>query len=489
MIRKIRATFANALSLTLLAVFCFIQAPASAATPPVIGGGANIFIDFTNPNAGRVTIVGGIPSVANLDLNGQTVDINLSGFQRGYTLNADGLAVNTVDLFELHDTPLGYVFVLNSLYDDILTTFAPAGIANADISSKPITLNESITFNGNTYASDISGFFYASAGNSGRVFLGSIKVPANPLNPQNRYMKVRATPNPAQVNQTIAVKATVSLKNMTAPVVGTLFFGDFTTPVRAQGDDFESMLKAGVSHSYTQEGVYTARLILAGADEIAETHIYVVVGKGFQVNSRNGAISQLTKSGNGAIVLNLGVQNIPGAVNALTTFTDLMGRPAGKQPSATGKKPAFISGLSIGNSFASPGIYVAESMAVDDTSAMVGKVRKTIAISAADIASSQAVQAQNAVASRDTATTDTDNAITFTNMKGKFVFTSPKADSVIFNGTFTLPPGYMPKNPAGNNITVSMGTVIDMVHLDSKGRLTLPTALSRITRYKLAIRI
>ncbi|MEI6233832.1 MAG: hypothetical protein WCT04_12310 [Planctomycetota bacterium] len=470
MVRTITQNAAMILAFALL----FTVSNAHSASLPLTGGGASVFVDFNNPNAGKLFIVGGFPSTPNLNLNGLTVSVNVSGFMRSYTLNAQGVAVGTPDLFELHDSGSGFVFSLNSLYDNVLTTFSGAGVANVNASAQPITLNESITFNGNTYSANITGTFDAVAGKNGRLFLGVITPPPNPLKPPTRFFYVRANPNPTVANTPVKITATISLNNFTGPNRGELHFGDFTPPLRVTGSTFAQMLKSGVSHTYTADGVYTARLTIVGPAEVAETHIYVIVGKGYVVNSRNGAISRLTKMGGGVVNVDLGVANIPGASNAQTMIMDRKGSQI--------RAPQM--GLTIGNTFTIPGIYVAESWALNGSAAMVGKVRKTIAISAADIASSMVSQHDSVGSPRDA---NADAAITFTNMTGKFLFTSTSADKVIFNGTFTLPAGYMPKNPLGNDIQVSLGTVIDSVHLNEKGKFVGPSANGYMTRYRLTV--
>jgi len=213
----------------------------------------------------------------------------------------------------------------------------------------------------------------------------------------------------------------------------------------------------------------------------------VVVGREIVVNSKNGLTSQLIHNGGGTVTLNLTVESVPGAVNAKTFFKDLQGNDAGMPPVGTlgianpRATPEF--GLSVQRVFTDPGIFVAESHALDSASNSLAYVRKTIVIGSADLGASPMARSDGTEAAtpRDVPPA----VITLNSMHGKFQFTSSKLDKVNFSGTITLPAGFEPKNPAGNDIAVSMGNVIDTIHLDSHRRLVLPTATSRVTRFKI----
>ncbi len=468
-----------------LAALCLVHTIAHAATAPLIGGGVNIFVDFNNPQAGRVFLVGSFPSDPNLNLDGLTVNVGLGTFQRTYTLNAQGQATNTPDLFDLHDTGNGFVFILSSLYARLTAEF----ISNQTATNQPFSATESITFNNTTYAAAIDGTFDAVANKTSRLYMGVITPPKEPLNPPIRFTgKVRAAPNPLQANKTFKIKAPLSLHDLTGPVTGYLHFGDSSAPVRATGADFQTMLKDGIPYMYANEGVYTVRLTLVGATEVAETHIYVVVGTLFDVNSTNGAIVQLIKSTAGNAQLNLTVRNIPRAVNAETSFLDMKGNPVGSPTGGVGVVGNGVRGLTVSNSFSVPGVYVAETIVLDGTDAIVGKCRKTIVIGMNDISAMAIANATNGAEQAAPRDTPADIPITFTSMSGKFVFSSAtNPDSVIFNGTLGLPAGYNPNSPTGNDITLSIANVIDTIHLDEKGKFVSPSALARIKTYKLKV--
>jgi hypothetical protein len=259
-----------------------------------------------------------------------------------------------------------------------------------------------------------------------------------------------------------------------------LHFGDMSPPIHADGATFISMLKSGITHTYTADGVYVVRVTLISGDEIADTRLFVIVGDNWVVNSQNGAVGRLVKTPGGGVTLQVGVGNVPGAMTAQTNFIDMKGNAAGRPPAPP--PPGGQVGLAPSNTFVMPGVYVAEAMALDANGKPLGKLRKTIGISATDLGMS-AVQADGTQISARGTTAD--STITLTSMSGKFVFTSASADKVIFNGKITLPAGFTPKSATGNDITIAMGNVSDTIHLDAKNKLTLPTSLGYITKFTL----
>ena len=468
------------LPLIILAACCAIQPTASAASL-LTAEGVKVRVDFADPQQGFVLFVGALPAIPNLTLAGLSVNVNLGGFQRSYILNANGVAIRTPDLFELHDNGAGFDIMLNASDDDLATTFAPLGFVNQTVSNVAISMDVSLTFNAVTYSDTLTGTYDAMANNAGKAFLGAIKAPKNPFKPVVHITTLKATPNPTQANQAVTIKGIVSLADLTGKIVGHVHFGDLTPPIRAGGIKLQKMLQDGITHTYDTDGVYVARVTLVAENEIAATRLFIIVGSGFVVNSRKGGVSRLLKTGGGSVTLQLGIDNIPGAKNAQTTFLDISGKPIG-----AGTLPAVQMGLTVTYVFTQPGIYIAETIALDKNNKPIGTVRKTITISAADIGSSPAFEVAEEGAEQVTPRdTTTESAITLTSTTGKFLFTSSNSDRVVFNGTIPLPAGYTPKNSAGNDINISMGNVIDMVHLDSKAKLILPTAMSRITRFRL----
>ncbi len=478
--RRAKAAF-RSLPLLILAACCIVQPSASAAT--LTADGVKVRVDFADPQQSNVLFVGVLPVIPNLTLAGLSVNVNLGGFQRNYILNANGVAIRTPDFFELNDNGAGYDVRLNASDPNLATTFAPLGFVNQTVSHVAISMDVSLTINSVAFSDTLTGEYDAVANNAGKAFLGVIKVPKDPFKPVVHITTIKATPNPTLANQTVTIKGTVSLAALTGKITGHVHFGDMSTPIRVSGVKLQKMLQEGIPHAYDTDGVYVARVLLVADNEIAATRLFILVGPGFVVNSRKGGVSRLVKTGGGGVTLQLGIDNIPGAVNAQTTFLDMGGKPA---VGAAGTLPAVQMGLTATFVFTLPGIYIAESVALDIDNNPIGTVRKTITISAADIGSSPAfeVAAEGGehVAPRDSSS---DQAITLTSTTGKFLFSSSNTDRVLFKGTLPLPAGYNPKDPAGNDINISMGNVIDTVHLDSKAKLVVPTSLSRITRFRL----
>lgn len=460
---------------------CGAFQPAASAASLLTADGVKVRVDFADPQQGNLLFVGVLPVIPNLTLAGLAVNVNLGGFQRNYVLNANGVAIRTPDLFQLNDNGAGFDVLLNASYDDLATIFAPLGFVNQTVSNVAVSMDISLTFNGVTYSDTLTGTYDAIANNAGKAFLGVIKAPKDPFKPVVHITTLKATPNPTQANQVVTIKGNVSLAALSGKIVGHVHFGDLSTPIRVGGIKLQKMLQEGIPHTYDTDGVYFVRVSLVAENEIIVTRLYVIVGSGFVVNSRKGVVSRLLKTGGGGVTLQLGIDNIPGAVNAQTTFLDITGKPA----VGDGTVPAVQMGLTATFVFTQPGIYIAETIALDVNNNAIGTVRKSITINAADIGSSPAfkvAEGAEQVAPRDAAT---DSAITLTSATGKFLFSSSNPDRVVFNGTFPLPAGYNPKNPAGNDIDVSMGNVIDTVHLDAKAKLTLPTAMSRVTKFRL----
>ncbi len=453
---------------------------ASAATLPIAGAGAKFFVNFTNPQAGKVLFVGVVPGAPGLVYQGLAVTVTIGPTTRNYTLGPLGQANAPASFFELHAVPTGYAFSLDADANNLLNNFGSIGIVNQNETNAAVSLDASIAFNSDTYTTTMPGVYDAIAGKVGKAFFGIIKPPKDPFKPVVKITTINARPNPAAVNQTVTVKGGFNLASLTGPVAGNLFWGDGTAAIHVTGDVLQKMLSQGIEHQYAATGVFVVRISFVGAEEIAETRIYALVGPGYDLNSINGGYTHLMKQSSGAFEFEIGIDNIPGAANAMTAFFDLKGNPTGTVPSlgtAGARTNITQSGTDVSIQFSLPGIYHSESLVLDDSDNVLGTLRKTIVVTAADIGSLSAE-------TRDE-NDDTDSAITLTNMKGSFKFTSSNLDKVVFNGTVSLPAGYTPKAITGNDITMSMGNVTDTVHLDSKNRLELPTATSVITHFHL----
>ena len=461
------------------------QVRAGQAPPPpqIIGGGAKILINFADQQQSKFVLTGSLQTPSGQMLAGKMVTVSLGGVQRNYTLSPEGEGVATPDLFHLRDTGNGYSFIVSTLDNSLANAFQSFGLINADSSAVSVPpIPASITFNGIMYTASLGGSYYAHANGTGKAFLGVIQPPKDPFAVIMHIATLAASPNPSQANQVVTISGSTSLKNFTGTVVGNLHFGDASKPIHADGATFVEMLKKGITHTYTADGVYVARVSLIGGDEIADTRLFVIVGNNWVVNSQNGAVGRLVKTPGGGVTLQVGVGNVPGAMTAQTNFKDMNGNAAGRPP--VPPPPGGQMGLAPTNTFVMPGVYVAEAMALDGNGKPLGKLRKTIGIGLADLGMSTVQGDGTQLAVRDTTT---DSTITLTSMSGKFLFASTSADSVIFIGKITLPAGFTPKSATGNDITIAMGNVSDTVHLDSKNKLTLPTSLGYITKFLLTV--
>lgn len=474
----------------LFVLACAAPSAYSLSTGTISNAGARVIVKFTGtPFDDNVIFTGELPVIPNITLQDKSVDINLGGLRRQYVLDANGQSIHESNFFEIRNTGTALVFTLNTQAANLAKTFSQEGLVNRDADNIPVSINGGILFNDTLYTATVAGVYSAQINKEGKAFLGTIKPPKDAFKPVVHIKTIHAFPNPTLPGQAIALKGDLSLKELTGNIVGQILWGDGSGPLRATGDELQAMLKAGIPHTYANPGVFTCRVQVMGANEIIATRVFIIVGKDTVVNSKNGLIAQLQKGSQGFVTVNLNVDGVPGAVDADTNFKDLYGNPAGIDPAVStiflANSRAATPGTSPSRVFTMPGIFIAETTALDMDGNPLGVVRKTIAVSAADVGMSMAAQSSGSqAASRDVP----DPTITLNSMRGKFLFTSSKLDKVTFTGTIALPAGFAPKNPAGNDLTIAMGNVIDTIHLDAKTKLVQPTATGRITRFRIAPR-
>ena len=476
-----------------LSIFFVLACSAPSAWALNLGtisnGGARITINFASTKFDdTVLFTGELPAIQGIVLQDMAVDVNLGGLRRQYVLDANGQSVKESNFFEIRNTGTALVFTMNTQAADLEKTFSQEGLINKDADNEVVSVNGGIQFNNTLYTATLQGVYAARINQAGKAFLGTIKPPKDPFKPVVHIKTIHATPNPTLPGQAISLIGHLSLKDLTGNITSQINWGDGSAPLRMPGADMQTMLKTGIAHTYVNAGVFTCRIHIMGENEIIATRVFIIVGKETVVNSTNGLIAQLQKGTQGSVTVNLNVDGIPGAVGANTFFKDLNGNPAGSDPGVSvGIFPNALTGtpgMSPSRIFAMPGIFVAETTALDMDGNPLGVVRKTIAVSAADVGMSMAARDNAAAGSRDTP----DPTITLNSMHGKFLFTSSKLDKVTFTGTIILPAGFAPKNAAGNDLTIAMGNVIDTIHLDEKTHLVLPTTTGRITRFRMAAR-
>ncbi|HYG77197.1 MAG TPA: PKD domain-containing protein [Planctomycetota bacterium] len=271
-----------------------------------------------------------------------------------------------------------------------------------------------------------------------------------------------ATPNPAQVDSAIAFVATAT----DADSPSLLYKWDFGDGSAGSGMTF--------SKKYAAAGTYTATLTVTdGATAVTSSQVITIVApaSGGGGNLSDGKTVEnpvdeisitVTKSGGGVVEVTITVADISRAVsdyNIETSFDGVNGQ-VGK---AAGNKAV--------QKFTEPGVYVASSTITEKASNTVkGLARKTITISAREIGQG------TLAASNPTIQTPA--------VKGKFVFTGTKSDTVAFSGTVALPKGFDIGAPS-QSISISVGNVIDTINFDSKGKPSLPTKLGNVTKFKI----
>jgi len=271
-------------------------------------------------------------------------------------------------------------------------------------------------------------------------------------------MSLTATPNPAIATRDVVYSAAVSVSG---EPTGTMDFGDGSTEILG-GDAIKTGLKEGISHTYAADGVYLAKLSVSSGGASSQTQLYVIVGKGTQVDPGDGMVTNGSFDATGLLTLTLDVSRLVGATSALTEFSDSLGRQAPYE------------GLLLMRRFELPGISVAHSRAIDATGVQKGHVRKTLAVSAHFTGDSSALP--------DPAST----TIKTKKLSGKFIFTKAKPDKVDFQGEIALPQGFNPAKGGGNKLHIAVGNVFDSVIVDDKGKAVLPGEQGRLTKAKVS---
>lgn len=460
-----------------------------AGTPVAIDkAGARVFLDFNSTQPDSVTLFGNLSAPNLASVAGQKIAVDLGGFVSLFTLDDDGHAQTPLAVIDVRKVTGGVHFLMTIETADLDTIFASSGLLNVDVSQQSIALDLTIISGQTKYFTALTGFYNAKANSSGSAFLGVVANDAKLKRQLVKFDSVKITPNPAKAGEAVMFKADVSIKDLTGDIIGRMHFGDDAPPIRVDGKTLQTMLKTGITHTYATDGVYKVRLGFNGDNEVLATKLFVVVGKNFIVNPLDGSVSRIAKDGNGAITLTHFTDNVPNAMSASTTFRDLGGNPIGiprdfRTAATTAPSDPQV-GLSVSRVFVNPGIYVAEIQLVDGNGKKRGKIRKTITINSTDLGGSAAARDAEAEPRADGTT---DGTLNLASLAGKFLFTSSKQDKVTFTGSFTLPVGYNPKQTGGNDISIGMGNVLDTVHLDEKGKATLPTTENRITKFTMRV--
>jgi len=273
----------------------------------------------------------------------------------------------------------------------------------------------------------------------------------------NRIRKIAAPPVAITASQNpvrVGVEATFTF-GLTFMAPLTWNFGDGTPTV--QGNP--------VTHTYATEGIFTVTSTDGAA--VANTLSFETIAPnagaaGVQnaavnstvTNPLNGIAATVAFSDGGVVELNLDVSALNrAAATAETSFDDIPTR----RSISKGPKPA--------HKFTKAGIFTATITAKDSADGTVrGQGRRTLAVGSRETGESGALPAPSS------------STVTLKTLKGKFLFTSDKPDSVSFSGEIKLPAGFDPLKPDGYSFSIGIGNVVDTVQLDAKGKGVLPSS-------------
>jgi hypothetical protein len=155
-----------------------------------------------------------------------------------------------------------------------------------------------------------------------------------------------------------------------------------------------------------------------------------------------------------------------GATSATTSVEDVTGNAtAGAQA-----LPGFTVQIPLGLA----GLYVATTTLTDNTGAPIRRLRKTVGLGGQQAGDSTALGPPPQV------------TVNTTSLSGKFNFNASVPDKVTFNGSIQLPKGFSLSLPGVDTLEFSIGNVIDILMLDSKGN-SKAGARHRVKSYKLKL--
>jgi len=230
------------------------------------------------------------------------------------------------------------------------------------------------------------------------------------------------------------------------------------------GDGSPTVQGNPVTHTYATEGAFT----VTSVDMVAVTNtlsfeaiapnpnaggVPNAAVNSTVTNPLNNISANVAFSDGGVVELNVNVSSLDRATaTAETSFGDIPTRSS----ISKGPKPA--------HKFIQAGIFTATITAKDSADGTVrGKGRRTLAIGSRETGVSGALPAPSS------------SAVTLKTLKGKFLFTTDKPDSVSFSGEIGLPAGFDPLKPDGYSFSIGIGNVVDTVSLDAKGKGKLPS--------------
>ena len=241
-----------------------------------------------------------------------------------------------------------------------------------------------------------------------------------------------------------------------------------------------------VSHSFPSDANWTVMLdVFNGSVHVKESLVITTlspnsggagisnIGDGQSApNPLSGFSITLVKSDGGLCQFNIDVNAlIRTTFNVSTVFDNVDGRNS----TVTGLLPVFKANQS--------GVYVATSSAMDtSTNLVVGKARKTIGMSGAEVGAVPKVK-----------NPPKNHGMSKTSIKGKFIFgkanaaTSGSPDSVTFSGTIELPEGLDLSPNSTQQFQFSVGNIFDSIAINAKGKSVGASKLGRIKKVTLSL--
>jgi len=435
--------------------------PGAALGPadPLTLSNVGISLNFASTGQDKITVRGTLQPIESLAaLSGKKVLINISGVIRVFTLDSKGVSNDPAGFSVDAKSVSAPTFALDLPNGSFAQAYTDEALISETVTAAQRTVVVELVFDGNFYANSFSDTYTAQQGVSGLFgTLATSSTGGETSKSKAEISEFIVTPNPGVAGTAVAFTGAATLSGGLS--FGTLDFGDGSSE-QLSGSSIKTSLKDAVQHSYATDGVFTATLSL-GVDggASATTQIFVIIGKGTQVNPIDKMASNAKVSDTGVATLKLNISQVSGATTATTTFDDSLGREG------------EVEGLIPTRAFSQPGISIARSVAKNAAGVERGKVRKTIAVSSRQTGDSARVEPSS-------------SEIKVKKLGGKFVFPKTKADKVDFSGEIELPTDFNPAKAGGNKMTVAIGNVVDSIIIDEKGRAT--AANGRITKAKIS---
>lgn len=277
---------------------------------------------------------------------------------------------------------------------------------------------------------------------------------------------------PAQTNTDVTFNLTATDPD-SATLNFSLDFGDTSPAVLGQ---FTQGVPQSFTHKFTQAGTFTLIVsVTDGGAPITATLSQVLIApasggtnvpnisQGGDVieNPVDGLMIGVSKSDGGVIELSIDASGL--RTRDTLTFTTEWGDIAGRAAVVFGPRPV--------HGYIQRGIYVAKVTATDSTGKMVGKGRKTLAISAGEtgeVTTPKVFRKAAPATPGPLLLNAPSTVINLDSMSGKFVFNGDKKDQVTFSGTFQLPAGYDPTQT--HQFSLGMGNIVINAGVDAKGK-------------------